>query len=782
MFDVGATDGSVRKKRYQSPIPAGDGQGKPADAGPGGDTPTKGKPVAKLDSPDMVQFHHRLISLYTGELDRQHDNRLDQTVDEDFYDNIQYTEEDAQTLRDRGQLPLVYNVISASIDWVLGTEKRARADFKVLPRRKAQAKPAERKTQLMKYLSDVNRSPFHRSRAFEDAVKVGIGWLEDGIQDEDEDEPLYSRYESWRNILWDSASTEMDLKDARYVFRSKWVDLDIACAIFKNRRSMLERSASESVDYQQMDQYGDEAMDQLELSLDSRGTSTTTDRLTGYQRRRVRITEAWITIPTNCDRISGGTFRGEVYDPFSPGHQDELDSGEATTKKKMTNRMHVAIFTPVGMLWFSESPYRHNRFPFTPIWGFKRGRDGMPYGLIRRMRDIQQDINKRASKALYILSTNKVIMDEDALPKGTSIEEFRDEVSRPDAILLKRKGSEMTIDNDRADMQHHLEFMSRGISLIQSASGVTDENMGRQTNATSGIAIGKRQDQGAMATAKLFDNLRFTAQVQGEKQLANIEQFVSEQKAFRITNMRGTPDYIEVNDGLPENDIVRSKADYVISEADWRASLRQAAADELLEASKMWPPEVTLTVLDLIVENLDIPNVEEIVKRIRTMTGQKDPDQEELTPEQQAQEQDLAQQKKLSMMSVMLELRGKLAKALKDEAMASQIINSMVGDKVGQQLQALSVAQQAMLTPAATHIADHVLAESGFVSKTDAQAGAQASPDAMPGLGGPPPQEPTPPPQQAQAPAPTGPDGQDQMMGLGAPTAQPQPAGAAGMM
>ncbi|QND60372.1 hypothetical protein [Mesorhizobium huakuii] len=781
MFDVGATDGSVRKRRYQSPIPADATEGKPANGGSeyaagADDSGKKGKPVAALDSEKMVAFHHRMLALYTGELDRQNANRIEQAIDEDFYDNIQYTETDAQTLTDRGQIPLVYNVISASIDWVLGTEKRARADFKVLPRRKAQSKPAERKTQLMKYLSDVNRSPFHRSRAFEDTVKVGIGWLEDGVQDEDEDEPLYSRYESWRNILHDSAATEMDLKDGRYIFRSKWVDLDIACAIFKKRRALLERSASDSVDYQQLDLYGDEAMDQLEMSLEQRGNSTTSDRLTGYQRRRVRITEAWITIPGDCDKMSGGTFTGEIYDPQSPGHSDEIDSGEATTKKKMGNRMHVAIFTSAGMLWFSESPYRHNRFPFTPIWGYKRGRDGMPYGLIRRLRDIQTDINKRASKALYIMSTNKVIMDEDALPKGTSIDDFRDEVARPDAVLLKKKGADMDINVDRSDVQFHMDFMSRSISLIQSASGVTDENMGRQTNATSGVAIGKRQDQGAMATAKLFDNLRFAAQVQGEKQLANIEQFVSEKKAFRITNMRGTPDYIEVNDGLPENDIIRSKADYVISEADWRASMRQAAADELLEASKMWPPEVTLVVLDLIVENLDIPNVDEIVKRIRTMTGQKDPDQEELTPEQQQQEAEMAKQKQMQEAGIMIQLRAELAKALKDEATAQQIVSKIVSDKIAAQLSALTTAAQAISMPATVDMADHILAEAGFVSKSDeAQPGPQPQPQGMPGLDQPGAQ---PPPQRQPIAAPPTEPAQDDMMGLGAPpppTAQPQP-------
>lgn len=140
----------------------------------------------ELDSEENERLHRRLLSYYQRELDRQADNRIQMAIDEDFYDNIQWSEQDAAELRERGQAPLVYNVIAQSVNWIIGSEKRGRTDFKILPRGKEDAKPAERKTQLLKYLSDVNRTPFHRSRAFEDCVKVGIGWLEDGIQHDDD--------------------------------------------------------------------------------------------------------------------------------------------------------------------------------------------------------------------------------------------------------------------------------------------------------------------------------------------------------------------------------------------------------------------------------------------------------------------------------------------------------------------------------------------------------------------------------------------------------------------
>lgn len=699
-------------KRAESPIPKSPEQ------------PEAITSKSKLDSPKMDEMHKRLMAYYIQELDRHAENRHEMAVDEDFYDNIQWDEADAQVLRDRGQMPLVYNVISTSINWVTGTEKRGRTDFKVLPRRKEDGKPAERKTALMKYLSDVNRTPFHRSRAFEDAVKVGVGWLEDGVQDDIDGEPVYSRYESWRNMLWDSACTEQDLSDARYVFRSKWVDLDIAEAMFPERKALLSESALEANHLMAGDfEHGDDAMDSLEIEREYTGAFTTAIT---HKRQRVRLIEAWFRRPVMVKRLRGGDFSGDIWDSNNVAHVEQLQQGNAEVVQRVMMRVHVAIMTVHGLLWFSETPYRHNRFPFTPIWGYRRGRDGMPYGMIRGLRDIQQDINKRASKALHILSTNKTIMDKGAVD---NIDEFIDEISRPDAVIEKNPGFDLAINVDRELAPAHIELMARSIQMIQQQSGVTDEAMGRTTNATSGVAIARRQEQGALATTKFFDNLRFAAQLQGELQLSLIEQYFSDQKAFRITNMRGTPEYIVINDGLPENDIIRTKADFIISEADWRASVRQAQVEELLDLmSKLAPvaPQAVLVTLDLLVETMDLPMREELVRRIRQMTGQRDPDAEEPTPEEIAQAQAQAEAQAMQKALMQAEIAGKQADAAKKQAdaqkagmQAQEILSKMAGQNVATQKAALEAALAAISMPPAVPVADTILHEAGFQGRTE---------------------------------------------------------------
>lgn len=702
MFDL--SDDSITRVKKGSPedrMPndqTGDGEAEPANS---------------LDSDQMQTLHGRLLDYYRIELSRQEENRYQQALDEDYFDSIQYTEEEIAELKERGQAPICYNVIQQSVNWVTGSEKRGRSDFKVLPRGKEDAKAAEGKTKFLKYLSDVNRTPFHRSRAFEDAVKVGIGWMECGVQDEDDGEPIYDRYESWRNMLFDSASTELDGSDMRYQFRSKWVDVDIAVAMFQSREAQIMDAAIDCSLYSSFELAdGDMPMDFAELDRnDSSGILSSAITST---RQRVRLIEAWYRMPEKVKKLRGGPFNGQIMDANDPRHVESVRIGLASVTDKVMMRTRVAIMTVKDILWEGPSPYRHNRFKFIPIWGYRRGRDGLPYGMIRSLRDIQDDVNKRMAKALHIISTNKVIMDEGALPDDVSIDDFAAEVARPDAIIVKRQGKELVLNADRDIEPAHLEFASRNIAMIQQVGGVTDELLGRSTNAVSGIAVQKRQEQGSLATARFFDNLRLAEQLRGEIELSLIEQYVTDAKQFRITNQRGTPEFVHINDGLPENDITRTKADFVISEAEWRANMREAAVAELTELLTKMPPQIAIVMLDLVVDSMDIPNRDEIVKRIRAVNGQRDPDATELTPEEQAQQaaNQAASQHQQALSEA--ELRLKNADAARKEAEAKRVDAMAINDRMTAAGTAMVAATAVIQTPTIASVADNLLTEAGW--------------------------------------------------------------------
>jgi hypothetical protein len=100
-------------------------------------------------------------------------------IDADYYDCLQWRAEDALVLQDRGQAPLTFPLVKQMADWVIGTERRTRIDWDVLPRKDSDVEVASVKKQVLKFVSDINGAGWERSQQFDDAVKVGVGWTEE---------------------------------------------------------------------------------------------------------------------------------------------------------------------------------------------------------------------------------------------------------------------------------------------------------------------------------------------------------------------------------------------------------------------------------------------------------------------------------------------------------------------------------------------------------------------------------------------------------------------------
>ena len=376
-------------------------------------------PAAKkdrlLDGPVALKDLRRLQNWWFRERILQSSSRTQQMTDHKFYDGDQWDDDDAQELKDRGQKPFVFNQIKPAIDWVLGTEKRTRIDYKILPRRKENGPFAELKTKGMKYLPDVNKEAFQRSRAFDDAIKSGIGWLEYGVRSDYTDEPIFCRYEDWRNMWPDSLAVEMDYSDARYIFRSKHVDIDIGCAMFPERAHLIKASAIND------NSYYEEEIEGLDVDPVEGEQGYFLDQWQGvespYTRSRVRLVEGWYRLPIRARILRGpelGTLNGVRYREDNEDHNYLVKARYASVYDAIRMQVYVMMFCSAGVLARAESPYNHNRFPFVPIVCFRKKTDNTPYGVVRQTRDPQEDLNKRRSKALFILQTNQTIADDTA--------------------------------------------------------------------------------------------------------------------------------------------------------------------------------------------------------------------------------------------------------------------------------------------------------------------------------------------------------------------------------
>lgn len=686
-------------------------------------------PKNPLDSQTNITLWKKLQQWFDYEWQIQSFNRYQMALDCDYYDGSQWSEEDAQVLLNRNQAPLVFNEVKPTIDWMIGTERRTRIDHKVLPRKKDKLADAdaENKNALLKYLSDVNKTPFQRSMAFESCIKAGVGWIETGVRGDPTEELLFTRNEDWRNVIDDSNSTEMDGSDMRYLFRSRCLDDDIAIAYFPERKAIIESAIvnADSLSLQEDEEdvwymgarvtqpgqdYAAQSNGRFRNYVGSAGIAST--------RSRVKLKECWYKVPVLKRKFNNGDYDGEIFDSKNEEHIKALQGGYSLYDK-LELEVRCAIFCSAGLLFDGKSPYKHGRIPFIPIWCYRRKRDNQPYGAIRTLRDPQDDLNKRRSKAQWILASNGITMDEGAVD---DIDELREEAARPDYVIVKKANKMLTKERDLSLAQQHLDLMESDIQHIRNAGGVNNENLGRSSNTTSGIALQERKESGTVVTTAPFDNLRFGVQLVGELELSNIEQFYTEEKTVRINGERGGVKFKELNTLNPEtgeimNDITAFQADFVVSEQDYRSSLRQAMFESLFDIVgrlAQMNPQVALNLLDLVVEMADLPNKDELVNRIRKLNGQTDPDKEE-TPEEiaaregkeQADGQAQAMQQALTLKTLETQLKKLAAESSKLDAQA-------MSERIGAMYKSLEAASVVAEIPGAAKIADEILKGAGY--------------------------------------------------------------------
>jgi hypothetical protein len=672
--------------------------------------------------------HATLMTCLRDERDLQGEERIQMAIDNDYYDHLQWREEDAQVLMDRGQAPLVFNESRQTIDWVCGVQKRMRTDETILPREEADQQSAEVKSKVFKYVSDANLAQWHESRAYKQAVMGGLGWLEEGINTDPGQNLIYSGSEDWRNVYRDSRSRQFDMKDGRYMFRRKQTDLDYAIALLPEARQHLVQQAGIS-DVEHGAANGDDIWylgERLTGSTDLSGGNSLSSQFrdrSAYiggsevkdsgRRLSVNLIECWYRVPESIKVFAGGPQRGKEFDPKNPGHV-QLEADRWKMYSAVTQRMRVMIATEAAPLWDGKSPLRHQNFLLVPIWGYRRGRDGLCYGLMRGMRDINDDINKRASKAIYAASSNRMLYESGAFK---DIEVARQEAARPDMMLEVKKKEMVSFEKPQADMAANMELLSFDREMLRNVGGVTDANLGRNSNAVSGKAIGLQQDQGSLATSELPDNLRLAKQLAGRLRLSHIEQFMTEKQVIRIVGEGQPVQWVTVNDAQEDgsvlNDIANSEADYIIGERDYRETYAQAAMEQMMELLgkiATYAPQVVMNVLDLVIDSAEIKNKDEWVARIRKLNGQRDPTKAPTPEDQAAQQQGEAEakaQKQMQMDTMQAgldKLRGEVSK-LDTEAMLKRV-ESMFS--------ALQAAQIVAMNPTVAPVADTIAAGAGF--------------------------------------------------------------------
>lgn len=171
---------------------------------------------------------------------------------------------------------------------------------------------------------------------------------------------------------------------------------------------------------------------------------------------------------------------------------------------------------------------------------------------------------------------------------------------------------------------------------IKTVMGIYDASLGARSNETSGKAIIARQMESDNATFHFVDNLSRAIRHAGRIMIDLIPQVYSVPQVVRIVGEDGEPDMKRVNQEVQEQqedpktgemreitkiyDLTSGRYDLTVSAGPSFASLRQEAANQMIELIRAYP-DAAPVIGDLLVKNLDWPGADEIAERLRQAMG-----------------------------------------------------------------------------------------------------------------------------------------------------------------
>mgnify|MGYP006398682835 CR=1 FL=1 len=284
--------------------------------------------------------------------------------------------------------------------------------------------------------------------------------------------------------------------------------------------------------------------------------------------------------------------------------------------------------------------------PIVPVVGFETWRDGKRelYSLIHQAKDPQSMFNywKTASTEVVALQPKAPFVG--AVGQFNSKAQQWVNANRENYAFLEY--DPVIIDGvPMPPPQRQAPPTSSGIQLqeamaaadgIKASLGMYDASMGEQTNDISGKAIIARQLEGDNSTFHFVDNLSTAMKHVGRILVDLIPKVYSEARIVRILGEDGTENMVPVNQpygkdqkgnkvplepGMPQEGFHKldaGKYDVVVEVGPAYATRRQEAANAILELSRA-DSRVLEVAGDIFIKSLDIPNAEEIAKRLRAI-------------------------------------------------------------------------------------------------------------------------------------------------------------------
>ncbi|HGT2342754.1 TPA: portal protein [Yersinia enterocolitica] len=617
----------------------------------------------------------RLMDI-SSDIDHQPDWRTSANTACAYYDGDQLAPEVVAKLRERGQPLTQHNLIAPTIDGVLGMEAKTRTDLMVIaddPNEEmevmAEAVNAEFADACR--LSGLNKA---RSDAYAEQIKAGLSWVEVRRNSDPFDNKFKVSTVHRNEVFWDWFSREADLSDCRWLMRKRWLDVDEVKGTFPDKAQIIDYSLNEWKGFVDTDLAAGQESDLMSAYEEYQSWSRESTEWVTSNRKRVLLQVIYYRTFQRLPILQLSNGRVVEYDKNNVMHAVAVATDRVQVTMARVSRIRESWF--VGPHFIIDRPCTapQGMFPLIPFWGYRKDKTGAPYGLACRAIPAQDEVNFRRIKLTWLLQAKRVIKDADAT--NMTDKQLAEEIERPDGVInlnpnranKTTAADALNIQQDFQVAQQQFQVMQESMKLIQDGLGVYSAFLGQDSNASSGVAISNLVEQGATTLAEINDNYQFACQQVGQLLLCYLLEELTKRRNYPVVINRDDPrkrKEVVLNAaeeaGRMNNDVSRLRAHIALAPIQQTPAYKSQLAQRLSEVIVGLPPQIQVSVLDMWVELLDLPNKQEFVERIRGALGTpKSPD--EMTPEEQQaaqQEQQLQQQQQELAMR---EIAGKVAK------------------------------------------------------------------------------------------------------------------------
>lgn len=452
----------------------------------------------------LRRFKHEFLLDYRAESKW----RRDAKEDGEFYDGKQWTEEESQKLRDRGQPDVTINRIKPRMDAIHGIQQALRVDTKAFPvfDKENEALAVSEKLRAIENDNDFDQQ---ESLAFEDQTITGRGWYKMGKRWDG----LKSRHSVKRafneDIVKDRNAREEDLSDCKRLSETLMTELEDAKALFPEAAEKLDMVCDDKLNDFGAELNKQHRPDQY-AGTEYKFSQEDYDSFADRERRQIRL----VTTYYRSQVPSQFFYHAEVKEPVDVTKMDDKSietlqatypGGEIVTQ--WTKKLNSITFAWNCVLEHKKDIRPHDeeaKFPLVFVPGYTERTTRQNYGLVRQMKDPQREVNKRRSKLIHLMTVNGMIYQDGAFDKP---EEARQEFAKPDYWIKKNPGFEVSIEKHLDVSQTHYLMLQTATQEIDNAAA-SKEVEGRGNSSSSGREFQMRQQQATQTIRKLFSNLR----------------------------------------------------------------------------------------------------------------------------------------------------------------------------------------------------------------------------------------------------------------------------------